>query len=236
MQFQDAGALNLKSKQTNMEAKVYSLDGKKAGDIKLPEAIFGVQWNADLVKQVADSLLSSIRKNVAHTKNRGEVRGGGKKPWQQKGTGRARHGSTRSPIWVGGGITHGPRNEKNFLRTIPKKMKTKALYTILSKKFAEGEVLFVDKATLSENKTKFAVAALNSLSKVEGFEKIFSKKKNAALFALSEKNKNLEKAFGNLSNMEVIEARNLNPLDLLKYKYLVLENPEVSIKALPKMK
>ena len=97
-----------------MESPIYSIEGKKTGNITLPESVFGVRWNADLVKQVVDSLLSTKRKPVAHTKNRGEVAGGGKKPWQQKGTGRARHGSTRSPIWVGGGITHGPRNEKNY--------------------------------------------------------------------------------------------------------------------------
>src|SRR3954465_13891851 len=126
-----------------MQTEIYNVEGKKAGNITLPENVFGLRWNADLVKQVVDSLLSSQRKNVAHTKNRGEVRGGGKKPWQQKGTGRARHGSSRSPIWVGGGITHGPRNDKNYERLVSKKMKTKALHTLLSRKWKDGEVLFV---------------------------------------------------------------------------------------------
>ncbi len=218
-----------------MEATVYSLEGKKAGNIALPEAVFGVRWNADLVKQVADSLLSSIRKNVAHTKSRADVSGGGKKPWQQKGTGRARHGSTRSPIWVGGGVAHGPRNDTNYLRTVSKKMRVKALYTILSKKYKEGEVLFIDSVKLSENKTKAAVAALESLSKVEGFNYIFSKKRNATLIALSEKNKALENAFKNLGNVEVVETRNLSPLMLLQYKHLIIENPDVSLKSLPKI-
>src|SRR3972149_9857733 len=117
-----------------MDAAIYDIDGKKSGTVTLPENVFGVRWNADLVKQVSDSLLSAKRKPIAHTKNRGEVRGGGKKPWQQKGTGRARHGSIRSPIWVGGGVTGGPRKEKNFERKVSKKMKAKALYTILSQK------------------------------------------------------------------------------------------------------
>jgi large subunit ribosomal protein L4 len=218
-----------------MEAQVYSLDGKKAGNVTLPESVFGVRWNADLVKQVADSLLSSMRKNVAHTKNRGEVRGGGKKPWQQKGTGRARHGSIRSPLWVGGGVTHGPRKEKNYERTVSKKMKAKALYTLLSRKYKDGEVLFVDSITMPEGKTKNAIGAMGTLSKVGGFEQVFKKRKNATVIALAEKNLNVEKAFRNLGNIEVVEARNLNPLTLLQYKHLVIENPDVAFKALPKI-
>ena len=210
-----------------MDATIYSIEGKKSGTVTLPENIFGVRWNADLVKQVSDSLLSAKRKPVAHTKNRGEVRGGGKKPWQQKGTGRARHGSIRSPLWVGGGVTGGPRKEKNFDRKVSKKMKAKALYTILSQKFRDDEVLFVDKIALSEPKTKQAINALNSLSKVKGFENIFSKKNNAAVVALSSKSKETEHAFDNLGNIEVVEARNLNPLLLLEYKYLIIENPKL---------
>src|SRR3989338_1624991 len=162
-----------------METQIYNQIGKPVGKITLPEGVFNVRWNADLVKQVADSLLSAKRKNIAHTKDRSEVRGGGKKPWQQKGTGRARHGSIRSPIWVGGGVTGGPRNEKNFDRKVSKKMRAKALYTILSQKLRDGEVLFVDKMALAEPKTKVAVQALHSLSAVKGFERMFSKKNNA---------------------------------------------------------
>lgn len=219
-----------------METSLYNLEGKKIGTVALPEEVFGLRWNADLVKQVADSLMSSKRKNVAHTKTRGEVRGGGKKPWKQKGTGRARHGSTRSPIWVGGGITHGPRNDKNYTRTVTKNMRVKALHTLLAKKNRENEVLFLDTFALSEMKTKNAVKALGTLSGVKGFEYIFSKKKNAVAIALAEKNKSLENAFRNLGNVEVVEARNLDPLTLLKYKYLVIENPEEAFKAMPKAK
>src|SRR3989344_3523977 len=104
-----------------MDAKIYNSKGEQSGKISLPETIFGVAWNADLVHQVITSMMSNAREPIAHTKTRGEVRGGGKKPWQQKGLGRARHGSIRSPIWVGGGITHGPRNDENFSRKINKK-------------------------------------------------------------------------------------------------------------------
>jgi len=210
-----------------MIATVYSKDGKKSGTVSLPEHIFGLRWNADLVKQVSDSLLSTKRKNIAHTKDRSEVRGGGRKPWRQKGTGLARHGSIRSPIWVGGGVTGGPRNEKNFERKVSKKMKAKALYTILSRKFRDGEVLFTDSITLPEPKTKAAVKALESLSNVRGFETIFSKRNNATVVAMSNKNRETERAFDNLGNIKVVEARNLNPLLLLEYKYLIIENPKL---------
>lgn len=216
-----------------MDATVYSTAGKEVGKVALPEGVFGLPWNADLVHQVATSLQSSQRKPVAHVKTRGEVRGGGKKPWRQKGTGRARHGSRRSPIWVGGGVTHGPRNDKNFERIVSKKMKAKALYTILSQKFRDGEVLFVDSFALPEPKTREAVKTLSSLASIKGFENILSKKRNSATIALSSKNKETERSFANLGNMEILEARNLHPLTLLSHKYLVIENPKEALEAFP---
>jgi large subunit ribosomal protein L4 len=216
-----------------MEATVYSADGKKSGSIKLPENVFGAQWNADLVKQVVDSSLSSRRKPVAHVKTRGEVAGGGKKPWKQKGTGRARHGSIRSPIWVGGGVTHGPRKDKNYTRIVPKKMKAKALFTILSRKYKDGEILFVDNFGLKENKTKEAVKVLSGLATVAGFENLLSKRKNSAVIALSSKQRETERSFKNLGNVEVVEARNMDLVSLLGHKYLVIENPEEAFKVFP---
>lgn len=216
-----------------MEAKVYDIKAKETGTVTLPENIFGLSWNSDLVHQVATSLMTNKRKPVAHVKERGEVRGGGKKPWQQKGTGRARHGSTRSPIWVGGGVTHGPRNEKNFERKVSKKMRAKALFTILSRKYKDGEILFVDSITLSEPKTSVAVTTLHKLAQVKGFENLLSKKNNSAVIALSSKNLDVERSMKNLGNMEVLEARNLHPLTLLSHKYLVLESPSTSIAQIP---
>src|SRR5437870_3990089 len=109
-----------------MESTIYTSEGKKKGVITLPDNVFGVAWNDALMHQVVTSMEANARTPVAHVKTRGEVRGGGKKPWQQKGTGRARHGSIRSPIWKGGGVTHGPLKEKNYSRAIPKKMRAKA--------------------------------------------------------------------------------------------------------------
>ncbi|MEI6843635.1 MAG: 50S ribosomal protein L4 [bacterium] len=209
-----------------MEATLYTQKGTEAKKISLPENVFGLPWNADLVHQVVTSMESSARTPVAHTKNRGEVSGGGKKPWQQKGTGRARHGSIRSPLWVGGGVTHGPRNDKNYDRKVNKKMKAKALYTILSAKFKKGQIMFVDDISFKAPKTKDALGTLVSLSKISGFSDLLSKKKNSSYIAISEKNSAVEKSFSNFNNMIVDEIRNMNPLDLMKYKYVVIANPE----------
>ena len=215
-----------------METQVYSQNGKEAGKITLPESVFGVPWNADLVHQVVTSMMTNSREAIAHTKTRGEVRGGGKKPWQQKGLGRARHGSIRSPIWVGGGITHGPRNDKNFDRKVNKKMKAKALYAILSKKFKDGEVLFVEDFSLASPKAKDARAILSSLSQIKGYEKLSGKRKNAAFIGLSKKTDAVEKSFRNFGNLLVTELRNLNPVTALSYKYMVIANPKESLKSI----
>ncbi len=211
------------------ESIIYNTKGKEVGKYTLPEDVFGAPWNADLVHQVVQALQTSIRKTVAHVKERGEVRGGGKKPWQQKGTGRARHGSSRSPIWVGGGVTHGPTNEKNFDRKINQKMKTKTLYTMLSRKHKQGEVIFIDSLSMSTPKTKEAKEILGSIGKIEGYKTLASKKKNALLVALDSKNEAVEKSFQNFGNVEVAEARNLSPLSLATYKYVMFVNPEKSV-------
>ncbi len=217
-----------------MESKVYNQKGKETGSIALPESVFGLKWNSDLVHQVVTSMMSSARSPIAHVKTRGEVRGGGKKPWQQKGTGRARHGSTRSPIWVGGGVTHGPRNDKNFDRKINKKMKTKALFTILSRKFKDGEILFIDSISFNAPKTKDAKEVLSAISSIKGFETFSKKKNNAACITFSKKDSATEKSFRNFSNIEIGEMRNINPLQLVNTKYIVITDPEVSIKSLTK--
>ncbi len=217
-----------------METKLYNQKGAEAGKIEIPEAVFGLPWNADLVHQVIVSMTSSMRHSIAHTKTRGEVSGGGKKPWQQKGTGRARHGSTRSPIWVGGGIAHGPRSEKNYDRKINKKAKTKALFTILSKKYRDGEILFVNSLSFTTPKAKDAKATILSLAKIKGFEKLATKPKNAAIFAIDKKYPELTKSFNNFGNIDIEEFRNINPVSILDHKYIVIANPVESFKTFNK--
>ncbi len=210
----------------SLEGNVYDVEGNTAGKLTLPEEVFGLPWNGDLVAQVVNSIQSAGRQSVAHTKDRSEVAGGGKKPWKQKGTGRARHGSSRSPIWVGGGVAHGPRNDKNYDRKVNKKMKAKALFTILSAKWRDGEILFVKNLELAEPKTKLAVAMVDRISKVQGFDKIATKKKNAALITVPALEENVKRGFSNLGSFEVSELRNINPVSLLQYKYLVIASPE----------
>ena len=206
-----------------LEAPVYNQDGKKVDDVKLPESIFALPWRADLVHQVVVSLMSNKRTNLAHTKTRGEVSGGGKKPWQQKGLGRARHGSIRSPIWVGGGVAHGPRNEKNYERKVNKKMKAKALFTIISRKFRDGEVIFLDGLKVSTPKAKEGLAVLKNLSKIKGGEMILAKTKNSTYLTVVKKDVNLDRSLRNFGNIKLDEFRNINPLDLLNYRYLVID-------------
>lgn len=213
----------------NIDAKVFDMEGKEAGKVTLPGSIFGLSWNADLVHQVIVSMMSDGRESIANTKTRGEVSGTGKKPWAQKGTGQARHGSKRSPIWVGGGIAHGPRAQKDYSRKVNKKMKTKALFTLLSKKFKDGEVLFVKNIELSEPKTKNAHAVISRISKVDGFAALSTKRKNAGLIVVPELSENVKRGFSNFGNFEVSEARNINPLSLVNYKYIVIASPEASL-------
>lgn len=216
-----------------MKTDIYNIQGKKAGSIELPESVFGVQWNDSLMHQVVTTMQANARTLVAHTKGRGDVRGGGKKPWQQKGTGRARHGSIRSPIWRGGGVTHGPRAEKVYARTLPKKMRAKALFMALSRKLKDGEVILVDSFGLTAPKTASAKNALVALSGVKGFERLTSRR-NAALVATSERSEAALKSFRNIGSVTCESIINLNPVSVLKHKYLIIENPEASLKIVEK--
>lgn len=215
-----------------MKTKVYKHDGKEARELTLPENIFGLNPNADLVHQVFESMRSNARANTAHTKDRSEVRGGGRKPWRQKGTGQARHGSKRSPIWVGGGITFGPRSERNYDKKINKKMRTKALFVALSQKLRNGQILFVDGFDGVSGKTKDMISALSGFEKVSGFETINTKKHNNIFMTAHEPSEELKNASKNISHLTLRDVRNLNVVDVLNYRYLVITNPESSIEVL----
>ncbi len=212
-----------------METKIYNKEGKEAGMFTLPENIFGLPWNADLVHQVVTAMRANARGPIAHTKDRGEVRGGGKKPWAQKGTGRARHGSSRSPIWKGGGVTHGPRNDKIYTQKINRQARQKALLVALSRKYKDGEILFIDSLEMKQPKTAEAKVVLTAFSKHLGG---LTKKSNAALFALPTAHAATQKSFQNIGNVELVETRNLNPVSVLSSKYLVIVDPKAAIETL----
>jgi large subunit ribosomal protein L4 len=214
------------------EMAIYSIDGKQVGTIALPEKIFNAPWRSDLVHQVVTGMQANARQNRAHTKDRAEVAGGGKKPWKQKGTGQARHGSTRSPIWRHGGITFGPRSERDFSEKINKKMRNGALVSVLSRKARDGEMILVDGLAFSAPKTKDAIKALTALGKAANASLLSKKSRHSALVALSSYEKNAMKSFNNLKGVVTQEMRSVNPVDLLSHKYLIIEKPEEAFKAL----
>lgn len=209
---------------------IYNQKAEAVGKFALPESIFALPWNPDLVHQVIVSMQANKRVLVAHTKGRGEVAGGGRKPWRQKGTGRARHGSIRSPIWRGGGITHGPTKEKIYSKKINKKMGKKAFYTALSQKLRDKEILFLDKIILTQPKTKEANIIIKNLSGIKNFEKLSSKKKNRAILALPKKDADIERGFRNIPGLHVTRFSNLNALVLANYKYLIITEPKKALK------
>lgn len=221
-----------KAKVSVTEAPVFSMDGSSKGTIALPPELFAVAWNGDLVHQVVVGMQANARPITAHTKFRGEVSGGGKKPWKQKGTGRARHGSSRSPIWKGGGVTHGPRAEKIYAVKINKKMRHAAFASVLSKKLQDGEVIFVESLDFKLPKTKDAVTFIKTLAKASGRGELATKRKNAGVIALSGKDTHTEKSFSNIGSFMTAEVRNLNPVEIMNKKFLVIEKPAESIKIL----
>jgi len=217
-----------------MEAQVFTKEGKAGSMVTLPESLFGVKWNPTLVHEVVVSMQSNARAGTAHTKDRSEVAGGGKKPWKQKGTGRARHGSRRSPIWVGGGVSHGPRSDKDYSKKINKKARAKAFASTLSKKQADGEVLFVDSLALENPKTAEAKNIVKALAAGTGKADLVTKRKNAALIVIGARDEAMEKSFRNFGNMLVTQAKDVNPVDLLTYKYVVMADPAVTLETLEK--
>ncbi|MBZ9578432.1 50S ribosomal protein L4 [Patescibacteria group bacterium] len=207
-----------------MLINTYNQKGEKIGQTRLPKEIFELPANPDLVHQIAVSQMANRRKVIAHTKTRAEARGGGRKPWRQKGTGRARHGSIRSPIWRGGGVTFGPTKERVFKKKIPKKMRRKALFMVLSAKAKEKLLISLDFLKIEKPKTKLMAEIIENLrSKIKDF------KKGSVLVALPQKDENVILAARNIPNLQTIEARNLNVLDLLSFKYLLIPKEALKV-------
>ena len=194
-----------------MKLSVFDKANKVVGEVEAPDAVFNRPWNPDLIHQVVVAIAANRRAPIAHTKQRDEVSGGGKKPWAQKGTGRARHGSTRSPLWKGGGATFGPRNDRDFSQKINKKMAKAALYVALSKKLADGQLRVIDTLEMKDAKTRDLrwVATGTLLVPAAG---------NATLF----------RASANLQKVKAIDARSLNAEEIIKFKNVLIDQKAVS--------
>lgn len=240
--------INIKNMSTDsLKTQVYNQTGEKVKQLELNPAVFGIKAKEAVIHQVVVAQMANARKPIAHTKLKSEVQGGGKKPWRQKGTGRARHGSTRSPLWVGGGVTFGPRNTVNFKQKVNKKMKTKALFMCLTDKLASRQLILLDQLQLTQSKTKEMITVIKNLkdilelkkikkSQAESAEKEIQKtpeekKENkfdlkkynlSLLVVVPESDKNVFRSGHNLVGLKITTAHSLNVLDILKYKNLIL--------------
>ena len=221
------------------ELPIYNIQGEMVGKRQLNESIFGLKIKPEFIHQIVVAMQANARHVIAHTKTRGEVRGGGRKPWAQKHTGRARHGSIRSPIWKGGGVVFGPRKERNYKQKINKKVKRKALLMSLSDKATHQKIIFLDNLDLPQIKTKEAMGILYNLKlkqKKEAKVKVTKKSETgkikdalgtkktsqSILIVLPGKSENVEKSFRNISKVKPIHVNNINLLDILKYQYLMM--------------
>jgi large subunit ribosomal protein L4 len=197
-------------------ADVYDIDKKKVSQIELNDAVFDAEANPDVMYEVVRMQMASKRRGTASTKERGDIRGGGKKPWRQKGTGRARAGTTRSPLWRGGGTVFGP-SPRSYAYKLPKKVKKMALVSALSMKFNEQRIIILKEFPLEEIKTRKFKEVIDR----------FGLKK--ALFVLDKSNPVLEKSSRNLSDIKMIKSEGINVYDLLDHEYIVLLEPTVKM-------
>lgn len=189
---------------------LYSITGEKTGTLDAPEEVFGVTAHADLIHQAAEAARANQRKPYAHTKDRGEVSGGGKKPWRQKHTGRARHGSTRSPLWVGGGVTFGPRKEEVFKKALPNKMRRKALLGVLTNKLNADSIAIVESLSFPELKTKLGAKLVRSIWPT-GTIMVFGAQSDGSFI----------KVLRNLDKVETSKIDSINILDILNHRNLL---------------
>lgn len=199
------------------KAVVYNTAGDKVSEVDLNSRIFGVEEiDANLVHQAVRTQLSNARSSIAHTKYRGEVSGSGKKPWKQKGTGRARAGSIRSPLWKGGGVTFGPRNTRNWSIKMNRSAFRKALFTVLTDKLNNKKVAVLDKIEGVE-KTKDLASQLKAFAGKSGLDKNY-------VLILAKHDAGIERVAKNLPNVTVLPANRLNVIDLLKNDVIVTKD------------
>lgn len=197
-----------------MKIDLYTQKGEKKGTVEVSDAMFKVKINKEAVTLAVLRQTANARRSTASTKSRGDVRGGGRKPWRQKGTGRARFGSSRNPIWRGGGVAFGPTIDRNYTKDMTKKARRIALFSCLSVKAGDNDVLALDKFEAKEPKTKEFAKMLTKLSV-----------KRSLLVVIPEKDVNLEKSAANLPNVKTVLVNYLNPHDLLKHeKIMFLES------------
>ena len=206
----------------SVKINVYNQKAENVGTLDLSDKIFKVALNNDLLHQAVVSQMSNERQVLAHTKTKAEVSGGGKKPWKQKGTGRARVGSSRSPIWRGGGIIFGPRNDRNFKKNINQKMKQKAMFMALSDKVSNDTLVVLEELNMPEFKTKNFNEMLTNLEK-----KVLKNERRNVLVINDQKDEKVKYSGRNLKGVEIINLENLNIVDVLKYKNLVLTSEAV---------
>lgn len=199
-----------------MKIKVYNQAAEAIKDLEVSSEVFDLKPNNELLHQAVVAARANQRQVLAHTKDRSEVSGGGKKPWKQKGTGRARAGSSRSPLWIGGGVVFGPTNNRNFKQKINQKMKAKALCMALSDKVSSQALLVLDTLALPERKTKNFAVILNGLEK-----KIWPTGRRNVLIVADGQADNLQYSGRNLAGVKIINLANLNLLDLLSHKNLI---------------
>jgi large subunit ribosomal protein L4 len=195
-------------------ADVFDIEKKKVAEVELSDAVFGAEVNEAVVYDVVRMQMAARRSGTSSTKTRSDVRGGGKKPWRQKGTGRARAGTTRSPIWRGGGIVFGP-HPRDYSFSVPKKVRKKALISVLSMKLKEDKMLILKDFPM----TKISTKAFKNVVDLFGFKKV--------LFVLDQENEYLLKSSRNIRNIKMIRSEGINVYDVLNYEYLVLLEPSV---------
>lgn len=211
----------------SLKVKVYNKSAENIKELEVSSKIFEVKASNELLHQVVVSQMANARQVIADTKGRAEVSGGGKKPWKQKGTGRARAGSSRSPLWRGGGVTFGPSSERNFKKKINQKMKQKAMFMVLSDKLSSGHLIVIDDLKFEDFKTKDFNKMLKSLE-----EKVLNDTRRDFLVVNTDKDQKTLFSGRNLKGVKVVNQENLNVLELLDYKNLILS--EESIKVLEK--